>query len=459
MRKELHTMKKEIVANGIHNYTPPEEYVPPKSPQVQKHLEWFMGLKLGFMMHWAPGSQLGTYESWPLSDGDAAWSQEDFTWAPAEVCKQQYWDANKTFNPVKFDAAAWAELASECGFKYLLFTTKHHDGFCMYGTKTTDYKITGPDCPFHTHPDADVVGALYREFRRKGLAISTYFSKPDWHSPYYWAPQFGPAPTRNVNYDVDQHPELWEKYVQFTHEQIRELCTNYGPIDVLWLDGGWVRPDNLGQDIRLGQIVEEMRATTQPQMIVCERTCGGEYENFITPEKTVPDTALTVPWETCTTVGQKFSFHYTDHFKSGRQLVHLLLDVVSKGGNLALNIAPQPDGLLPAPGERSLREMGAWLKLFGQGIYNTRICAPYFEDRLFYTRTDERAYAFYGYDEVPALPGKLTLHLPQPIASVRCMRTGQTLHFRQGDGEVTLDLDCLPMGGAFYAEGFELTFA
>ena len=146
-------MKQPIVANGVHNYTPPEEYVPPRSDRVREHLEWFMGLKLGFMMHWAPGSQLGTYESWPLSDGDAAWSQEDFTWADPAVCKQQYWDANKTFNPVKFDPAGWAKLARECGFKYLLFTTKHHDGFCMFDTQTTDYKITAPDCPFHTHPD------------------------------------------------------------------------------------------------------------------------------------------------------------------------------------------------------------------------------------------------------------------------------------------------------------------
>ena len=172
-------MKQPIVANGVHNYTPPEEYVPPRSDRVREHLDWFMGLKLGFMMHWAPGCQLGTYESWPLSDGDAAWSQEDFTWADPETCKRQYREANRTFNPVKFDPAGWAKLARECGFKYLLFTTKHHDGFCMFDTQTTDYKITAPDCPFHTHPDADVVGALYREFRRQGLAISTYFSKPD----------------------------------------------------------------------------------------------------------------------------------------------------------------------------------------------------------------------------------------------------------------------------------------
>lgn len=450
-------MKETVIENGVHSYSPPEGYVPPKSPAVQRHLEWFMGLKLGFMMHWAPGSQLGTYESWPLSDGDAVWSQEDFTWAPREVCKRQYWEANKTFNPVKFCAADWAELAKECGFRYLLFTTKHHDGFCMYDTQTTDYKITAPDCPFHTHPDADVVGALYREFRRRGLAVSTYFSKPDWHSPYYWCPQFGEAPTRNVNYDIDEHPELWVQYVQFVHQQLRELCTHYGRIDVLWLDGGWVRPDNLGQDIRLGQIVEEIRSTTQPHLIVCDRTCGGEYENFITPETTVPETALSVPWETCIPVGRHFSFHYTDEFKTGRQLVHLLLEVVSKGGNLALNIAPQPDGLLPQNAVRSLRELGAWLRLFGEGIYETHTCAPYGEEGIFYTQKGNRVFAFVLLDEAPSLPSRLTLHAPFQAAGARCMRTGQPVKFRCEGGTTVLDASCVPMGGAFYAEGFEIT--
>lgn len=98
--------------------------------------------------------------------------------------------------------------------------------------------------------------ALFREFRKKGLGISLYFSKPDWHSPFYWAPQFGPAPTRNVNYDIKTHPDLWEQYVSFTHEQLRELLNNYGKIDVLWLDGGWVRPDNLHQDIQLEKIYQ-----------------------------------------------------------------------------------------------------------------------------------------------------------------------------------------------------------
>ena len=163
-----------------------------------------MGLQLGFMMHWAPGCQLGTLESWPLSDGDASWSQVDVDWTDIETFKQQYINANKTFNPVKFRPDKWAQLAEECGFKYLLFTTKHHDGFCMFDTATTDYKITAPSCPFHTSPYANITRSLYEEFRKRGMAISVYFSKPDWHCDDYWHRDFGTEPTRNVNYSIQE---------------------------------------------------------------------------------------------------------------------------------------------------------------------------------------------------------------------------------------------------------------
>ena len=192
-------VKNEIVKNGIHGYSAAETYIAPKEPAVKEHLEWFMGLKLGLMMHWAPGCQMGTYESWPLSDGDGSWSQKDVDWTDIETFKQEYIDCNKTFNPVKFRPDRMAEFAKKCGFKYLLFTTKHHDGFCMFDTKTTDYKITDPSCPFSSHPDSDITGALYREFKKQGLAISVYFSKPDWHSDAYWHKAFGTAPTRNIN--------------------------------------------------------------------------------------------------------------------------------------------------------------------------------------------------------------------------------------------------------------------
>lgn len=448
-------MKKEVVEAGIHNYTEASGYIPPREPEVQEKLKWFMGLKLGLMMHWGPGSQLGTYESWPLSDGDGSWSQSEVDWTDISTFKQQYVNANRTFNPVKFRPDRWASLARECGFRYLLFTTKHHDGFCMYDTKTTDYKITDPSCPFSTHPYADVTRSLYQAFRKEGLAISTYFSKPDWHCDAYWHRAFGNAPTRDVNYNPMEYPELWEEFVRYTHTQITELCEDYGPVDVLWLDGGWVNPGNKYQDIHMDELVGKLRKKN-PGLIVCDRSVGGVYENVVTPEKTVPETVLPIPWETCATLGNRFAFLYTDTFKTGHELVHLLLDIVAKGGNLALNVAPQPDGALPAPAVRSLKELGKWLSVFGEGIYETVICAPYTEGQICYTRKADAVYAFFLYDEKPHLPQWLKVSTEENVISVKAMRTGQPMEFVPARGCVFVDTSSLDMEGAFYAEGFAM---
>ena len=447
-------MKKEMIQDGVHSYTEEECYVPPKEKAVQEHLDWFMGLKLGLMMHWAPGCQLGTLESWPLSDGDGSWSQADVDWTDIETFKQQYIDANKTFNPVRFRPDRWAELAEECGFKYLLFTTKHHDGFCMFDTQTTDYKITDPSCPFHTSPYADITRSLYDEFRKRGMAISVYFSKPDWHSDDYWHRAFGTAPTRNVNYSIEEHPEMWERFVSYTHRQIEELGTRYGKIDCLWLDGGWVNPDNQGQDIRLGEIVNKLRSGPQPHLIVCDRTVGGEFENIVTPEKEIPERPMNIPWETCTTVGDRFSFHYTDNFKTGRQLVHLLLNVVSRGGNLALNVAPQPDGALPAGAVASLRDLGRWMRIHGEGIYNTTIAEPYFIRNIRYTAKGDTRYIFYLYEDCASLPLKLHLQFSGKAHKIRLMRTGQEVPFEEKGGELLLDTSAIDRNTAFYADCF-----
>ena len=447
-------MKKEMIQDGVHSYTEEDCYVPPKEKAVQEHLDWFMGLKLGLMMHWAPGCQLGTLESWPLSDGDGSWSQADVDWTDIETFKQQYIDANKTFNPVRFRPDRWAELAEECGFKYLLFTTKHHDGFCMFDTQTTDYKITDPSCPFHTSPWADITRSLYDEFRKRGMAISVYFSKPDWHSDDYWHRAFGTAPTRNVNYSIEEYPEMWERFVSYTHRQIEELGTRYGKIDCLWLDGGWVNPDNQGQDIRLGEIVNKLRSGPQPHLIVCDRTVGGEFENIVTPEKEIPERPMNIPWETCTTVGDRFSFHYTDNFKTGRQLVHLLLNVVSRGGNLALNVAPQPDGALPAGAVASLRDLGRWMRIHGEGIYNTTIAEPYFIRNIRYTAKGDTRYIFYLYEDCAALPLKLHLQFSGKAHKIRLMRTGQEVPFEQHEGELLLDTSAIDRNTAFYADCF-----
>ena len=153
----------------IINFTEADRYVAPKEPEVLKKLEWFKDQKLAFMVHWGTYSQLGMCESWPISDGDAYWSRRDYQWEKdSEKFRQQYFDMNKTFNPIRFDPGEWAEFASEAGFRYFIFTTKHHDGFCMFDSKYSPYKITAPDCPFHTNPKANIAKELFNAFRAKG---------------------------------------------------------------------------------------------------------------------------------------------------------------------------------------------------------------------------------------------------------------------------------------------------
>jgi len=395
--------KKDALNNGVHDYTQAELYVRPTEPEVLEALERFRDHKIGLMMHWSPACQLGVYESWCMCDDSAAWSKKDVDWTDdMDEFRGQYRNLRSTFNPIRFQPDDWADFAKECGFRYLLFTTKHHDGFCMWDTKTTDYKITSPDTAFHSHKYADICRHLFDAFRERGMGVHAYFSKPDWQSSDYWSPDFAPPDGktgRNVNYDVAQHPERWEKFVQYTHEQISELLTDYGRIEALWLDGGWVRPDNEGQDIRIGEIVNKIRSSSQPHLMAVDRTVGGPYENFITPEQTVPDEPISVPWESCVTVGRRFSFNYDDEFKSPRQLVHLLINIIAKGGNLALNLAPQPDGRLPGKGMEALRGLGAFLKRNGEAVYGTRECAPYFADNVAFTRKGDIVYAFYLYPD------------------------------------------------------------
>ena len=239
----------------------PEEanYVAPEEEAVRQKLEWFKDQKLALMVHWGPYSQWGVMESWPLSDADAVWSRKMYGLdQDPEKFRAQYRALNRTFNPVRFDADEWADFAKEVGFRYFIFTTKHHDGFCMYDSKYSDYKITAPDCPFSENPKADIVRELFSAFREREIAIAPYFSKPDWHCPWYWAENCEKpvACDRNTTYDPRVRKDIWEQFTRYTQNQLLEIVSEYGPVDILWLDGGQVNPINQGQDIRMAEIAK-----------------------------------------------------------------------------------------------------------------------------------------------------------------------------------------------------------
>ena len=266
-----------------------QQYFPDPDTLVQKNLEAWQDMKFGLLMHWGAYSQWGIVESWSICPEDLSWASGARKPGVADNYNEyvkKYEALPTTFNPTKFNPSKWADAAKEAGMKYLVFTTKHHDGFCMFDTKQTNYKITDASCPFAADPKSNIAKEVFNAFRRDSFFIGAYFSKPDWHSDYYWWKQF-PAVDRNCNYAIQKHPEQWKKFVDYTHNQINELMSDYGKLDILWLDGGWVRPTT-DDEIKntLAEIYENSRLDIRREddfIFLHEKTRGLQADDHILP--------------------------------------------------------------------------------------------------------------------------------------------------------------------------------
>lgn len=429
-----------------------ERYVPETDTLVLQNLEQWQDKKFGLLMHWGAYSQWGIVESWSLCPEDYGWCERTKGSDPQNYFQyvKDYEALQNTFNPIKFNPDNWAKAAEYAGMKYMVFTTKHHDGFSMFDSKYTDYKVTDSACPFSTHPRANITKEVFDAFRKNDFWVGAYFSKPDWNHDNYWDPNFPPF-DRNVNYDPALYPEKWQKYVDFTHNQILELLTDYGDVDILWLDGGWVRKRDqqnidenyaekfsenkanngfikhriVNQDINMDELVAKARQK-QPGLIVVDRAVHGKNQNYLTPENRVPEKTLPYPWESCIISGGGWSYTPNAKYMTGREGIHMLIDIVAKGGNLLLNIAPGPDGEWQQGAYDLLTAYGDWMKVNESGIYNTRPIAPFKEDNICMTQNKEgNVFLFYmAKDDENRVPSEVQITSVYPKAGTKITMLG-----------------------------------
>ena len=415
----------------VHQQSNTEDYVWPTDPQVLTKLKHWQDQKFGVLMHWGLYSVPGVVESWSICSEDWIVRERKPTY---EEDKAWYWSQKDSLNPVNFDPSKWADVMKKAGMKYMIFTTKHHDGFCMFDTKYTDFSIAHG--PFGKDPRHNIAKEVFNAYRNKGFMIGCYSSKPDWHSKWFWNPYYA-TPNRRINYKKQQHPDWWQNYRKFTQNQLNELTTDYGNIDILWLDGGWIT----GEEIGLDTILVDARKRN-PGMISVDRTIRGKNENYQTPEQGIPAKQLDIPWESCITLSHAWGWTPNAKFKSPNKVIGILSEIVAKGGCLALGVGPKADGTLQPEVVKNLLQIGNWLNKNGQAIYSTVNTAHYNDGKVWFTadKNGKTLYAIYALEDGEKTPKTITWTENKPKGKLVLLQNGKSVKYTVKGNQVTVTL-------------------
>ena len=372
-------------------------------------IQRWQDMRFGMFIHWGPVS---------LTGHEIGWSRGGQT--PIEEYDQLY----KKFNPTEFDADQWVRIAKDAGMKYMVLTTKHHDGFCLWPSKYTDYHIG--NSPFKR----DVVGELAAACKKQGIKFGTYYSVCDWYHPGY--PKGSPAgKTDKPNPDMDG-------YIEYLRNQVSELITNYGPLSTIWFDV----PREVYSEH--GKPTVALVRQLQPDILINnraylerERDWEHRFGDYTTPEQEVGGFDRQRPWETCMTICRQWAWKPNDNIKSLKQCIQTLLQTVGGDGNLLFNVGPMPDGRIEPRQVERLKEMGDWLKKYGYAVYGTR-GGPFIPGHWgASTCKENKIYLFVmnwpkeGPLQIPAVPMKITN---------AAVKTGGTVKMSRTEGMIELDI-------------------
>ncbi|KJF41614.1 alpha-L-fucosidase [Draconibacterium sediminis] len=336
--------------------------------QKVERMKWWTDARFGMFIHWGLYAQAARHE-WVKKRERI--SDEDY---------QKYFEI---FNPDLFDPSEWAKKAKAAGMKYAVITTKHHEGFNMFASDYTDYNV------MNTPYGRDIIKQWVDAFRAEGLGIGFYYSLIDWHHPEYTIDRVHPqSASSKEEYDELNKDRDMSIYREYLKNQVREILTNYGQIDILWLDYSFPGEFGKGRDdwgsIDLMKMVREL----QPGIIVNDRADLKDYQggwDFTTPEqfkvdKWPEENGVRIPWETCQTFSGSWGYYRDEHtWKDNKQLLVLLIESVSKGGNLLLNVGPTARGTFDERADKALVEMGEWMKYNSRSIYNCTQAPDEFE--------------------------------------------------------------------------------
>jgi alpha-L-fucosidase len=333
-----------------------------KKEDRDKRMEWWRDARFGMFIHW------GLY-SIPAGEWKNETHHGEWIRNTAHIPLEVYDKFVNQFNPVKFNAEEWVKMAKDAGMKYIVITTKHHDGFCLFDTKFTDFNVMST--PFKR----DIMKEISAACKKEGIKMCWYHSIMDWHHPDY-------LPRREWEKERPTEGADFERFYKYLKNELKELLTNYGEIGVLWFDGEWESTWNTKYGIDLYNYVRSL----QPNIIINNRvgagrsgmqgfTKEGEFSgDFGTPEQEIPPTGIKgIDWETCMTMNNNWGYNKHDkNFKSVKDLLQKLADIASKGGNFLLNIGPTSEGVFPQESIERLKEIGKWMKVNGSSIYGTQ---------------------------------------------------------------------------------------